>query len=104
MSKRKSRVVLAPPVKGSISLKETENAMRQIEEEKRKKLRRKYRVEKKDGKKWIILSTEENPYPSFADLLQIVAEEFKGVRKRDLLFSTDSENMYLGKDDFLEEK
>ena len=104
-SDRKRRIVLAPSVEGSIPLKEVEKAIRQIEEDKKhKKLRKKYRVVKKDGKKFIIFSTRKNPYPSLADLLQAVAEEFKGVKKRDLLFSTDNENMYLGNDDLPEKK
>lgn len=63
-----------------------------------------YEVQMTKGKKYIVFSTRKAPYPSLADLLSAVAEEFKGVRKRDLLFSTDDESLYLGNDDLPEEK
>ena len=57
-----------------------------------------------DNKKVITLSTEKAPYPSLADLLQVVAKEFKGVRKKDLLFSSDTFAILLGNDDLPEEE
>ena len=71
---------------------------------KRKKLRKKYEVRKVGGKKYIVISVRGIPYPSLADMLQIVGKEFRGVPRRDLTFSTDNDNLYLGNDKLPEEE